>query len=219
MDHVKNAGKPWTPGEEAELLRAFEAGTRIHDLARQHGRTPQAIHGRLYRLGKMPPWQRTAPLGDLAAGIGGRQKAEDKGISTPAFPAQIRLDGLNAAARGLAEAGFSPDELPTILRAEIKNLQRETGQKLTLRDGRTDGVWFKLTARRPCINAHVRKPNQVRFLSGKIAGVWIVVSLHKPGMYRHENAHVAQALRTLALAIERVGVPLADYDMELRVEG
>src|SRR4051794_8177229 len=51
-----NAGKPWTTAEEAELVRAFEAGVKLDQLARKHGRTRQAIHGRLYRLGKMPPW-------------------------------------------------------------------------------------------------------------------------------------------------------------------
>jgi hypothetical protein len=63
----------------------------------------------------------------------------------------------------------------------------------------------------------VRKPNQVRFLSGKIAGVWVVVNLHKPGFYRHENAHVAAALRVLADAIERTEVALADHDTQLHV--
>src|SRR4051794_37606879 len=54
---LENAGAPWTPAEEAELLRAFEAGAKIPQLARKHGRTRQAIQGRLYRLGKMPHWR------------------------------------------------------------------------------------------------------------------------------------------------------------------
>src|ERR1700722_2960201 len=53
---LENAGKPWTPDEEAQLVRAFDAGTDIAQLALQHKRTHQAIHGRLYRLGKMPAW-------------------------------------------------------------------------------------------------------------------------------------------------------------------
>jgi hypothetical protein len=65
--------------------------------------------------------------------------------------------------------------------------------------------------------ASVRKPNEVRFLSGKVAGVWVVVNLHKPGLYRHENAHVAGALRALADAIEWAEAPLADHDMQLRI--
>jgi hypothetical protein len=56
---LQNAGKPWTAAEEAELVEDFEAGVKISELAAKHGRTEQAIHGRLYRLGKMPPW----PLG------------------------------------------------------------------------------------------------------------------------------------------------------------
>jgi hypothetical protein len=54
---TENAGKPWTAQEEQELLKAFEAGARIGQLAIRHGRTRQAIHGRLYRLGKVPAWR------------------------------------------------------------------------------------------------------------------------------------------------------------------
>ena len=56
-----NAGKPWTPSEEAELVQAFEAGAKLSQLARKHGRTRQAIQGRLYRLGKVPQWQVPGP--------------------------------------------------------------------------------------------------------------------------------------------------------------
>src|SRR5262245_18103810 len=54
---LQNAGKPWTAAEEAELIKEFEAGAKISQLADKHGRTRQAIHGRLYRLGKVPAWQ------------------------------------------------------------------------------------------------------------------------------------------------------------------
>jgi hypothetical protein len=66
--------------------------------------------------------------------------------------------------------------------------------------------------------AQVRKPNQVRFLAGMVEGVQVVVNLHKPGLYRHDNLHVARALRALAGAIERAVVPLADQDGELALE-
>jgi hypothetical protein len=136
MQRAANAGKPWTSTEEAKLLQAFEAGTAIGELARQHGRTPQAIYGRLYRLGKVARWRLTGPLVGVA-------------------PARLRG------------------------------------------------------------SVNVRKPNEVRFLSGKVAGVWVVVNLSKPGRYRHGNAHVAEALRALAEAVERTDVPLADHDMQL----
>lgn len=61
---LTNAGKPWTAAEEAQLVKDFEAGIKISQLAVKHGRTEQAIHGRLYRLGKMPPW----PLGLRGSG-------------------------------------------------------------------------------------------------------------------------------------------------------
>jgi hypothetical protein len=54
---LANAGKPWTAEEEAELVQAFEAGAKINQLAHKHGRTRQAIQGRLYLLGKVPRWQ------------------------------------------------------------------------------------------------------------------------------------------------------------------
>jgi hypothetical protein len=129
------------------------------------------------------------------------------------------LDGLNVAARALVRAGFSRDELAALLAAEIDGLQRDAGREVAFRPNGANGIWFELVARRPRRSVSVRKPNQVRFLSGKVDGVWVVVNLHKPGVYRHENAHVAQALRALAGAIERAEVPLADHDMELPVEG
>jgi hypothetical protein len=52
-----NAGKPWGEPEEAELLRGFEAGAPLTELAKKHGRTVAAIHGRLYLLGKLPAYR------------------------------------------------------------------------------------------------------------------------------------------------------------------
>jgi hypothetical protein len=49
MGLPENAGLPWSREEEAELVRAFEAGATIAQLARQHGRTLQAIHGHLVK--------------------------------------------------------------------------------------------------------------------------------------------------------------------------
>ena len=62
---LTHAGKPWTEAEEAQLVKDFEAGVKISQLAVKHGRTEKAIHGRLYRLGKMPPW----PLGVRGSGV------------------------------------------------------------------------------------------------------------------------------------------------------
>jgi hypothetical protein len=217
MGLAENAGRPWSRGEEAELLRAFEAGTTIAQLARQHGRTLQAIQGRLYRLGKVPDWRLMSRPGSEAEGVRTRQEPPGQGASAPAS-VQVRLDGLNAAAQALVRADFSPDELPTILRVEVASLQRDLGQEVDFRDG-TDGIWFTFNSRRPCGSVRVRKPKEVRFLSGKIAGVWMVVNLHKPGVYRHENAAVAAALRALAEAIEGAEVALADQDIQLRVGG
>jgi len=52
-----NAGRPWSEHEIDELLREFESGMKTSEMAKRHGRTPNAIHGRLYRLGKVPAWR------------------------------------------------------------------------------------------------------------------------------------------------------------------
>ena len=48
-----NAGKPWTDTECAELLAAFDAGTKVDDIALNHGRTPRGIAARLVHLGRL----------------------------------------------------------------------------------------------------------------------------------------------------------------------
>lgn len=87
---------------------------------------------------------------------------------------------------------------------------------LILRQGElfADGAGLRI----PKTYAHVRTPNEVRFLSGMVNGVWIVVNLHKPGVYHHNNKHIATALRTLAETIERTEISLADQDLELKFD-
>lgn len=52
-DRPAAAGTKWTPGEDALLCDAFDAGTPIRELARQHGRTAAAIRIRLAMLGRL----------------------------------------------------------------------------------------------------------------------------------------------------------------------
>lgn len=49
-----NAGKRWSAQEAAELLRAFEAGVSIQELANRHQRSEAAIRARLHLLGARP---------------------------------------------------------------------------------------------------------------------------------------------------------------------
>jgi hypothetical protein len=70
---------------------------------------------------------------------------------------------------------------------------------------------------KPSEYARVTRPNAVRLLSAKIAGVVMSANFSKPGVYDHDNAHVAQALRALADIIEKAPVPLADNDIALSV--
>jgi hypothetical protein len=52
-----NAGRPWSPTEDALLTQAHQAGMAIAELARAHERTPGAITARLVKLGliALPP--------------------------------------------------------------------------------------------------------------------------------------------------------------------
>jgi hypothetical protein len=49
-----NSGKPWSPGEDAQLASAFDAGQPMEALAVAHGRSRFAIEARLAKLGKIP---------------------------------------------------------------------------------------------------------------------------------------------------------------------
>ncbi len=49
-----NSGKPWSPGEDAQLISAFDAGQPMETLATTHGRSRFAIEARLAKLGKVP---------------------------------------------------------------------------------------------------------------------------------------------------------------------
>jgi hypothetical protein len=130
--------------------------------------------------------------------------------------AQAKLDSLNATAAALRRAGIRADQVLTVMRPDIERAEQETGRKVISAEGSAELPQFTFAPRlRPKSYARVRKPNQVRFLSGMVEGVWVVVNLHKPGVYRHDNRQVAEALRTLVAAIERARVPLADQDTEL----
>jgi hypothetical protein len=48
-----NAGKPWNPAEDEELVRAFDAGVSVKALAAKYQRTIGSINARLARHGRM----------------------------------------------------------------------------------------------------------------------------------------------------------------------
>ena len=64
-----NSGKPWSAGEDTQLVSAFDAGQPMEALAATHGRTRFAIEARLAKLGKVP----------MPAGVRGTH-ATDPGI-------------------------------------------------------------------------------------------------------------------------------------------
>jgi hypothetical protein len=57
MPGRENAGRAWSEHEINQLLREFEGGMTPSEMAKRHGRTLHSIHGRLYRLGKVPAWR------------------------------------------------------------------------------------------------------------------------------------------------------------------
>lgn len=50
-----NAGRAWTPEEDAQVCDELRRGIQVAEMARSHGRTNGAIWIRLVRLGKIPP--------------------------------------------------------------------------------------------------------------------------------------------------------------------
>ena len=54
-DAPANAGKPWTPEEDAELLEAFDRGTPMATIAQAHARTLAGIQARLERNNRLEP--------------------------------------------------------------------------------------------------------------------------------------------------------------------
>ena len=48
------AFEPWTPSEEEDVRRRFQAGEQVETIARAHNRSPKAIQMRLERLGLTP---------------------------------------------------------------------------------------------------------------------------------------------------------------------
>lgn len=48
-----NAGKPWTAEEDEKLLREFDRGVAVAQLAQAHGRTSAGIQARLEKHGKL----------------------------------------------------------------------------------------------------------------------------------------------------------------------
>ena len=48
-----NAGSPWSEEEDADLIKEFDSGHKISELAKLHERTHGAIQSRLIKLGKI----------------------------------------------------------------------------------------------------------------------------------------------------------------------
>lgn len=51
----ENAGKPWTPEDDEQLVSDFDSGVKIQELARRFKRTYGSIEARLVNMGKIPP--------------------------------------------------------------------------------------------------------------------------------------------------------------------
>jgi len=49
----RNAGKPWTPAEDEQLLNAYDSGGAIDAIAASHERTRAGIEARLVKHGRI----------------------------------------------------------------------------------------------------------------------------------------------------------------------
>ena len=58
-DLPERVGRPWRENEDNALIKAFDEGIALNDLAAKHQRTRGAIRPRLIRLGKISPDDRT----------------------------------------------------------------------------------------------------------------------------------------------------------------
>lgn len=52
-ENPPNAGKPWSPQEDDQLLAEYHAGQTVPQLAQLHARTTGAIRSRLVHLGEI----------------------------------------------------------------------------------------------------------------------------------------------------------------------
>lgn len=57
-----NGGKPWTPAEEWQIMKAYAEDVPVPEIAQRVGRGILAVEARLVRLGKMSQEQRTIQI-------------------------------------------------------------------------------------------------------------------------------------------------------------
>ena len=100
---------------------------------------------------------------------------------------------------------------------DVRKVENECSRRILYKDGRADRVWFMFDVKRGSDYVRISKPNEVRMLSAKIAGVVLSANLCKPGFYDHDNAYVAEALRRLAEIVEHAPFRVADNDGDLAV--
>ena len=50
----ENVGKAWTPDEEEEVVKEFDSGLSVKDIAVKHGRTKGGIEVKLAKYDKLP---------------------------------------------------------------------------------------------------------------------------------------------------------------------
>lgn len=86
--NARNAGKAWTPAEDAELLAAFDHGEPVPAIAAAHERSRLAIEARLARFGRLPM---PAGLRQKAGGVGTAAPESSPAIEPSAVP-QIARD-------------------------------------------------------------------------------------------------------------------------------
>lgn len=79
-----NAGKRWTQDEDRKLLKEFDHGCAIPELAQTHGRTTAGIQARLEKHGRVQPQPSTAAANRRAwrAGDQRSEQSVDQRVET-----------------------------------------------------------------------------------------------------------------------------------------
>jgi hypothetical protein len=103
-----NVGRSWTGDEESTLIKSFEAGEDLSEIADKHGRTLRAIEARLEKLGMLATAERSTSNSFLTAATRSATKAskadDASGADGTAGDAEAESNGGNTDTEDAGDA-------------------------------------------------------------------------------------------------------------------